>query len=151
MAYDNKRLKTFKWLESVQKDYHFPLMIYSGSIYAANEIMIAKVDYPEFYHLSDFEWCEITHYTDDDGYLLKMPEIEVMKRQFHNNRYFDDMFCQYWHRLECALDPKYMRKALKPFEINNIHPNMVVNTDRIELSGHNHDVSIRVMFMGVNK
>ena len=149
MAYDDRRLKTFKWLESIASKSTFPIMVYCGSLYATDRYMLAKIDYPEFFHLSDWEWSRVTDYFDDDGYLLEEPKIELMPRQFTNNRIFDDQFIGLEKFSDCVFDSKYMRKALKVFEINRINPNMRTSDKKIELTGHNNDVSIKVMFMGM--
>lgn len=149
MAYDSRQLKTFKWLESIAKESTYPIMVYCGSIYATDRYMLARVNYPEFYHLSDWEWSRVSRYFDDEGYLLREPEIEPMARQFTNNRIFDDMFINKLSLFDCKFDPKYMRKALKVFEINRINPNLYTTGEKVELAGHNNDVSIKVMFMGM--
>ena len=149
MAYDSRQLRTLKWCEGIAKDSRFDMMMYCGSIYVTDEYILAKIDYPEFYHLSEWEWSRITRYTDDEGYLLKVPETELLERQFFNNRIFDDMFHRQLHRFECVFNPKLMRKILKPFEINCIFPTITTSETSIELSGHNSDVSIRALMMGV--
>lgn len=148
MAYDNRRLKTFKWLDKLQARYRFPLYVYSGLIYACDEYMVARVEYPEFYHLSDWEWSQITRYTDDDGYLLKIPEMKIADRQFNDNRYFEKLFIDEWHAMEGCFDVKMMKEAMKPFEYNRIDPSICTCENKVELSGHNKDVSIKVVFMG---
>jgi len=149
MAYDTRQLKTFKWLESIAKESTFPIMFYCGSLYATDRYILAKVDYPEFYHFADYEWNRITRYFDDDGYLLKEPEIEPMARQFTDYRIFDKHFIDKLSLFDSKFDPKYMRKALKVFEINRINPNLCTSAEKIQLTGHNNDVSIKVMFMGM--
>ena len=149
MAYDSRQLKTFKWLESIAKESTFPIMVYCGSLYATDRYILAKVDYPEFFHLSDWEWSRVTDYFDDDGFLLEEPKIEPMPRQFTNNRIFDDMFIDKLSIFDCRFNPKFMRKALKVFEINRINPNLYTSGEKVELAGHNNDVSIKVMFMGM--
>lgn len=150
MAFDSKRLRTFKWLESIcskKKENLSKIFVYCGSLYATDEIILAKINYPEFEHVSDYEWSHVSKYADDDGKLL--PAFETADcRQFTNDRIFDDMFIKELHRPEVGFDPKYMRLALKPFEINKIIPSIAFNEYKFELTGHNRDVSIRVLFMG---
>ena len=92
MAFDNKRLQTFKWLERtcqnsaqyskrVYNSFH-DILVFCGSLYATNGIILAKVDYPEFEHLSDGEWSRILRYVDDDGLLLETPETSLREKQF---------------------------------------------------------------------
>ena len=162
MAYDSKRLQMFKWLEKValQKASYAKgvftgrineiLTIY-GDLYATNGILLAQIDYPEFEHISDFGWMKVARYVDDNGYLLETPELAETERNFRD-RMFVDMFIDKWE-VSCgfAFDPKVMKDALKPFEIYGITPNICIYSEyrKCELTGHNKDVSIRVLFMGV--
>ena len=161
MAFDKKRLHTFQWLDNLAKckaryadkfPRHPDIMVYSGSLYATDGTVLAKVDYPEFYHLSDCEWSKVIRcFANDEGKLLEIPDIELMDRQYSNNRIFDDMFIKSWHRFDCCVNPLVMKNCLKPFEINSILPNVCTDERKIELLGHNDDVSIRVLMMGVRR
>ena len=64
MAYDNKRLRMFKWLDAIaqQKARYSKgvtngmmqsIFTIYGNLYATNGILLAKVEYPEFAHISD--------------------------------------------------------------------------------------------------
>lgn len=165
MAFDSKRLHTFKWLESIAsscssycKTYfpRFPeIMVRNGSIYATNEIVLARLDYFEFEHLSDYVWSNITSYTDEDGLLLPIPFIEKREKQFFNNEIFD----QYLNLLgetiiqvnEKPIDCRVLEHGLKGFKINGISPLVYTYYDRILLCGHNEDVSMHVVMMGKNR
>jgi hypothetical protein len=150
MAFDNRRLRSFKWLEDLaNKRGKFPIMVYCDSIYATDEIILAKVDYPEFVGLTDYEWCKVVSYIDNDGFLKNMPDLELMERQFRSNSIFNDMFIKKQERFDIRFDPKVFKRALKIFEINKIMPSLSTDNSRIELTGHNNDVSIRVLMMGV--
>ena len=163
MAYDAKRLQTFKWLEKLShneapylkkiKDFINPIQdicVYCGSIYATNDIILAKINYPEFEHLSDWEWSKVVAYTDDDNMLLEFPKLALRNKQFLNDRIFDDAFPGSWNNAcYTCFDPRVMKDALKPFEINRINPELTTERDRVMFSGHNKDVSMRVLMMGV--
>lgn len=160
MAFDRKRLRTFQWLQDLahcrnryaDKYPKFPyIMVYCGSLYATDQMVLAKVDYPEFYHLSDWEWSKIVRYADDDGMLLETPEIELLDRQFNDNRIFDNMFVKSWLRFDCVVNPLMLKNCLKPFEINKIYPNVCTDETKLELTGHNDDVSIKIVMMGARK
>ena len=151
MSYDTRRLKTFKWLEDISKGYYLDILVYSGSLYATDSTIMVKVDYPEFSHLSDWEWSKVSRYCGDDGYLLETPELESNDHQYTDNRFFDDMFITQNHRCECVFDCKLIKKALKGFEINYINPNIAFECNRIEFTGHNADVSMRVLVMGMGE
>lgn len=164
MAFDDKRLKTFKWLEHIAKDnvsyvkscYRpFPdiLTIY-GRLYATNGIVLAEIQYPEFEHLSDDDcFMRITRYKDDNGFLLEWPEI-VEYENLHklSPRIFTDMFPnEHFYDSGFKFDAKVMKDALKPFEIYKLSPNMCIDGDKCMFSAHDEDVSMRVVFMGLRR
>ena len=165
MAFDSKRLRTFKLLESIsnsQSSYcknNFPrfpqIMVRDGQFYATNEIVLAKVEYPEFEHLSDYVWSNVKNYTGEDGLLLQIPEIEEREKQFLNNNIFDQFLNlledRYVHANEKPIDCKVLEHGLKGFKINGISPLVYTAYDRIILCGHNKDVSMRVMMMGKSR
>lgn len=158
MAYDSKQLRTFKWLDDIAQCKHsylkisfpkFPkILAYCDSLYATDEIILVKVDYPEYHNLTDYEWCEIVMYTDEQGYLLPIPALEVRERQFNNNRIFDDFFAKEFEPFELSIDPKVLKVGLKGFEINKINPVVYTCNTMVYLMGHNKDVSIKVAMMG---
>lgn len=47
------------------------------------------------------------------------------------------------------LDSKAVSKAFKLLEVNRINPNIYTRGEKIELVGHNDDVSIKVSIMGM--
>ena len=159
MAFDSKRLRTFEWLEDIAQCNNayrrsfprFPhILAYCDSLYATDEIVLAKVDYPEFAHLSDYVWSEIVDCTDEKGMLLEMPIIQERERQFTDRRFFDKFFEDTSiTAFEKVIDPRVLKTGLKVFEINKINPNMYTAYDRVFMMGHNHDVSIKVCMMGV--
>ena len=163
MAYDDKRLKTFKWLEHIAKDnvsyakgcycsFTEILTIY-GRLYATNGIVLAEIQYPEFEHLSDNDcFMYVTRYKDEAGYLLKYPELAEYPSEMRP-RIFTDMFPdKHFYDSGFKFDTKVMKDALKPFEIYKLSPNMCIDGDRCEFSAHNNnDVSMRVVFMGIRR
>lgn len=153
MSFDTKRLRTFKWLQSIadkgRGNRTSNIIVYCGHLYATDNYMLAQIDYPEFEHLSDWEWSKVTRYFDDEGKLLLMPEIEPLERQFENNDFFDSLFIRECARFDLRINPKFLKNALKPFEINGVLPNVYTDETCIMLAGHNRDISIRVVLMGV--
>lgn len=161
MAYNSRQLKTFKWLDDIAQCRHtylpfsqrtfpkFPkILAYYDSLYATDQIILAKVDYPEFSGLADNRWCEVAMYTDEKGYLLPVPALEVREKQFNNNRIFDDFFKKEFKPFELLIDPRILKVGLKGFEINKISPTIYTSNTMIYLMGHNREVSIRVAMMG---
>ena len=162
MTFDSKRLRTFKLLENIAQcnnAYHksnfprFPhILAYCDSIYATDEIVLVKVDYPEFAHLSDYVWSEIVEYTDEKGMLLETPIVQERERQFNDRRFFDKFFDDTSiTAFEKTIDPRVLKTGLKVFEINKINPTVCTAYDRVFMMGHNRDVSIRVCMMGVGR
>ena len=159
MAYDTKRLKMFKWLQSLaDHDAAYckncfknitDICVFCGSLYATNEIVLAKVDYPEFEHLSDWEWGYVSKYVDDDGYLLEVPEVIKHSRVFKNDRIFDDMFLNKSTSSYVNFNPKVIHDALKPFEIYCLKPSVTTGREKMQFSAHDKEVSIRVLMMGM--
>ena len=160
MAFDSKRLRTFKWLEDIaqcnnayrKSDFpRFPhILTYCDSLYATDEIVLAKVDYPEFAHLSDYVWSEVVGYIDEKSMLLETPIIQERERQFTDRRFFDKFFEDTSiTAFEKTIDPRVLKTGLKVFEINKINPNVCTTYDRVFMMGHNRDVSVRVCMMGV--
>lgn len=163
MAYDDKRLRMFKWLDAIAQqraryskhafvgsNMHDIIALF-GSVYATNGILLAQVDYPEFEHLFDDGWKRVMAYCGENGYLLETPQLadtvtnmraDIFTDQFIGNRVEQPMH-------EYKFDPAVMEDALKPFKIYRIAPIMTTDGYRCELSGHDDDVSIRVLFMGL--
>jgi len=164
MAYDSKRLRMFKWLDAIAQQkaryakgvtngmLNSIFTIY-GKLYATNGILLAEVEYPEFEHIADDGWKRVTAYCGKNGYLLETPGLAELDCDFRE-RIFADQFIG--NRvtepiIEYKFNPAVMEDALKPFKIYRIAPVMTTDGYRCELSGHNDDVSVRVLFMGVRK
>ena len=157
MAYDNKRMKTLRWLEDIAKknksycsSYRTltEIFVYCGLLYATNHVVLARVDYQEFEHLSDWKWSKVDRYCDDMALLLKYPDISELDEQFANNDKFDKFFEHKPALFDCKINPKVLKDAMKGFEINGIMPIMYTSENMIFLMGHNKDVSIKTVMMG---
>lgn len=162
MAFNDKRLKTFKWLEHIAKgnvsyakgcyrSFTDILTIY-GRLYATNGVVLAEIQYPEFEHISDNDcFMYVTRYKDDVGYLLEYPELAEYESKLRS-RIFTDMFPdKHFYDSGFKFDTKVMKDALKPFEIYKLSPNMCIDGDRCEFSAHDNEVSMRVLFMGLRR
>lgn len=155
MAFDKKRLKTFDYLSTLHNKkyrtyYYMPfdyIYVYCGSLYATNGVVLVKVDYPEFEHLSDYEWSVIKEYKNVGEILLETPVIEKYSRQLPND-YFDNLFFDIQDIYRLNVQPAVLKDMLKPFEINNINPSISFDATRLMLTGHNKDVSIKALGMG---
>ena len=161
MAYDKKRLQTFRELERLSNPFRYLKGGYSpydgaiyaryGRFYATNGFVMACCEWPELSHFGDGEWQEITRYVDDDGLLLAEPEsvsyFVKYYRQLDSN-HFDKFYFVKGSPETFAFNPKLMRDALKIFEINNINPIWSANGTFFMFTGHNSDVSIKVLMMG---
>lgn len=163
MAFDTKRLKTCKWLEKIatskakvitrKPTYNTFNRVYTiyGNLYATNGYILAKVEYPEFAHISDEGWMQVESWFDEDGNLAQLPNlVEVQRENPMRERLFDDFFAKDVHYEQATKwDPLLIAEAVQPFKVNGITPNMYFNVDRVEFAGHNGDVSIQVLVMGM--
>ena len=163
MAHDAKRGKMFKWLlDTAHNKRKYAKAVYNGindiytiygRLYATNGILLAEIQYPEFEHLSDDGWMVVDEIVGDDGYYLETPKVHQSLRNW-DDRYLSKMF---FHPAELEtggvllFNPVVMKDALKPFEFYNINPTLVITDYKAELTGHDNEVSIRIMFMGVRK
>lgn len=155
--HDTKRGKIFKWLDGLaNKKARYAktcigipeVLTIFGRLYATNGIILAQIDYPEFEHLSDEGWKAIDSFVDGKGYFLETPILKDASRVYRE-RIFDDKFIKEIEVTHDFLfDPSVMKDALYPFTTYDISPTMIVSGDKCELSGHNGEVSIRVLFMG---
>lgn len=159
MAYDGKRLKTFKWLEKLAENkaaysktcYNSNPHILTcyGRLYATNGIILAEIEYPEFEHISDYGFMRVESYTDDKGYLLETPKLAEPVRNYRDDM-FRDMFNQELnHEQPFKADPVVMADVLYPFKVYGIPAYQYLMGDRCMFTGHNKDVSMRVLMMGM--
>lgn len=156
--HDTKRGRIFKWLDGIAQHKaayskgftSIPeiLTIYGG-LYATNGILLAQVHYPEFEHLSDEGWKAIDTYTDEHGFYLETPKLRDASREYRERIFSDQFIKEIEVCKEFSFNPAVMKDALYPFTLYKINPLMVVSGGKCELSGHDDDVSIRVLFMGL--
>lgn len=165
MAFDTKQLRTCKELVKLSKapryiakgahSYaHFAegkIFVRFGCFYATNSYVLACVQWPEYEHAGDEEWMELSRFMDNDGKLTKF-EFEPCEKQRAND-FFDKHFINRVidNSESLPFNARLMRDALMLFQINDIAPIMYNDGTRWELSGHNEDVSIKVILMGVRK
>lgn len=166
MAHDMKKLKTLKWLEKLSSKritglrepmnpYRYNVFARFGRFYATNGYILAYVEYPEHIRAGEDEWEAIAHYQDDKGYLL--PEIEYYKPEICDrmrDRIFEDVFIKSialnWDSSQ-AFNPALIAECMQPFKINGICPSMAMLGERLEFAGHNKDISIKALVIGVRK
>ena len=166
MAHDMKKLKTLKWLEKLSSKrigglnepmnpYRYNVFARFGRFYATNGYILACVEYPEHVHDADFEWKAIAHYQDDKGCLL--PAIEYRKPEICDrmrNSVFEDAFIKpialIWDSSQ-PFNPALISECMQPFKINGICPCVAMLGEKLEFSGHNNDVSIKVLMMEIRK
>ena len=163
MAHDAKRGKMFKWLlDTAHNKRKYAKAVYNGindiytiygRLYATNGILLAEIQYPEFEHLSDDGWMVVDEIVGDDGYYLETPRVHQSLRNW-DDRYLSKMFLrpdEIQTPVEFLFDASVMKDALKPFEIYGINPCLTIAAYKAELTGHDKEVSIKIMFMGVRK
>lgn len=163
MAFDTKRLKAFKWLDkiatkqqrnvnalSTYNPYH-NIYIRFGRLYATNGFILAEVEYPEFAHDGDDCWKVVAAYVDGTGKHLEQilyTETEQTKRM--RDRLFTDMFPKQLHYDQCQpFNPYLLAECMYLFKLYDINPIISLNGAWVMFSGHNKDVSIRVLTLGV--
>lgn len=161
MAYDDKQLKTFKWLQDLASNRHAYakdfinsapyIYVYCESIYATDNIILAEVsyNYPNAY--TNYEWGKIEQFTDAGGFLLEEPVVTILERQFNDHRFFSRFFDTECSYPDCVFNPKVVKQALKVFEINKVAPVICSVENGLCFMGHNHDISIRVLAMGMRR
>lgn len=166
MAYDNKRLKTLKWLQDIaskkrkyQSGYRYETMkdnifIRFGRFYATDSYILARVDYPENEHDGDECWQTVKHFTTADGKLMETFEFENVDRHMQND--FFERVVPYpkdyanWQDAP-AFDASLFEIAIKGFKINDIPMSFAFTPEKCVISGHNKDVSILVVIMGTKR
>lgn len=166
MAYDSKKLKTLKWLEklcSEKRRYNkfgnsvrlMEIFARFGRLYATDSIICACVEYPENVRAGEFDWQILSEFTDEKGYLLPILTFEDMEKPFTANDFFEKYFpaprdYAKWDDT-APVNPDVLMFALKPFKINGINPYFAFTPNKIVLSGHNRDVSMKVCMMCTSK
>lgn len=164
MAFDKNRLKTFKWLDKISSktpiglkpacnSYKGLVMFRFGRLYATNCYILASIDYPEFARLGDDEWLYVTNYLDEAGQLLKIPDTDSVGFNIRD-RVFEDQFIKptsLHYDSSISFNAGLIAECMQPFKINGISPNISQRDFYLEFTGHNKEVSIRVLTIGERK
>ena len=165
MAFDQKRSRTFKWLEKIAtktptglkyayNPYRGMILCRFGVLYAQNGYILADVRYGEFEHIGDECWMEVASYQDVNGKHLDTVEFMEAEKHPANDRLFSDMFiapCGLHYDSTQPFNPVLIAECMTPFKINDISPVIGLRDEYLEFSGHNKDVSIRVLMIGERK
>lgn len=165
MAFDSKRLKTFRWMERLSSwnppklkegynPYRGLILARFGRLYVTNSYILARVDYPEFAHLGDDEWLAIASYETSNGRLHELPTTYTPPVcQKMRDRVFEDFFIAPTAlHYDCCqeFNPVLVAECMKPFQVNDITPTFGFQDYKLQFDGHNEDVSISVVMYGVN-
>lgn len=162
MAFDTKRLRTIKWLDKLSskritglKDaynsYKGVVLARFGRLYAQNGYILASIEYNELYHTGDDQWLKIARYVDDDGKHIEDIEFENAFPHPNNDRIFEDFFIalnMLRYDSTVTFNPYLIAECMMPFKINDISPTIWQRDHYLEFTGHNKDVSIRVLMIG---
>ena len=162
MAFDTKQLKTLDWLQKLGtkkvpglkaafNSYSDYIFVRFGRFYATNGYILACVEWPEYSYDGNDGWRVIDDYKDGKGHLLS--PVTFAKPQVCDtmrDRIFEDTFVKSWDFIDVGpYNPRLIAECMKPFIVNNLPVSMVIAQNRIEFSGHDKDVSIRVVMMGM--
>lgn len=162
MAFGTKQLKTLDWMQHLggrrypgikgaYNPYDQYIFVRFGRFYATNGYILASVEWSEYEHAGDEGWRVIDDYKDGKGRLLSPitfanPQICDTMR----DRIFEDQFIRQYDHSDCGpYNPRLVSECMKPFTINNIMPIIIIGTNKLEFAGHDKDVSIRVLMMGL--
>lgn len=160
MAFDMKQLRTVKHMLKISKTPKGMASVYNcfedkifvrfGRFYTSNGYSLISINWDEYEHAGDEEWLELTRFADNEGKLIKF-EFKPADVQFNNN-IFEKQFLERVEMIDTLpVNPRLLRDVLYIFQLNDIAPIMLHDGARWELSGHNRDVSIRAIVMGVRR
>lgn len=156
MAFDKKQLRTCKQLLTISKPikglhsnaiFENTIFVRFGRFYVTNNYVLASVEWSEYEHAGDDEWCTLSRF-EDNGKLIRF-EFETCEHQRANDFFDKHFMTRVDYTEDLPVNPKIFASALKLFEINDLTPIMVHDGARWELSAHNRDVSIKAIVMGV--
>ena len=157
---EKKRLRTLKELQKISNNPRYMVGFYNpnegniyvrfGQFYAGNCYVVVMCEWADKLHEGDEAWQILTGFEGDDF------EYEPCDRDLPND-YFKKFFFHpscadfSWpdHNVQPKFNARLMREVLNVFQINDIAPNMVTDGAKFELSGHNDDVSIQAIVMGM--
>ena len=155
MTYDKKRQQTFRQLECIANDkvsynpYQGKIYCRYGRFYATNKVILACCEWPELSHCCDDEWRTVKRYNNGDGLHLEIPELAELPVSYRDDLF--EKFFRHQYENDCyrqfSFNPKYMRDAMRLFEINRIFPIYSVHQNEFIFTGHK-DVSIKVLLLG---
>ena len=159
MTYDTKRLKTFKWLEKLAKNsaryskgafnsIPYILTCY-GRLYATNGIVLAEVEYPEFKHISDNGFMKVEHYCNENGFLLEFPELVEPERNYRDGMFRDMFNGDIVYEPPFKVNPAVMTDSLYLFKLYDIPAYQYMMGNMCMLSGHNDEISLQMLLMGM--
>lgn len=159
MAYDTKRLKTFKWLEKLANNsaryskgsYNsIPYILTCfGRLYATNGIVLAEVQYPEFEHISDEGFMKVEHYCNENGFLLEFPKLSEPERNYRKDMFRDMFDHEISYDAPFKVKSNVLTDALYLFKLYDIPAYQYMLGEMCMLSGHDNDISLRVLLMGM--
>lgn len=159
MAYDTKRLKTFKWLEKLANNsaryskHAFNsithILACYGCLYATNGIVLAEVVYPEFAHIADYGFMRVERFCDSSGFLLEFPELAEPIRNYRSGMFTVMMNGDISYDAPFKVNPAVMTDALYLFKLYDIPVYQYMMGEMCMLSGHSKEISLRVLMMGM--
>ena len=161
MSYDLKRHRMFKWLQKLAdakaayaKSWNFvpDIMTRKGFLYATNSYVMARVYYPEFENLGDDDFLVIDEY-EEDGKHLELPLLKSPYREFEHD-FFDRHFIGDVTDISACgfdFDARVMKDAIYPFNLYRLYPHIIYTKDKCELTAHDSDIDIKVLFMGIRR
>lgn len=162
--YDKRKLRTIDHLvnvvskrpvgKTVYTNHRFFNSVFArfGEWFATNGYILACVEYRDEIVTGQFEWQKLGAYKVNGKLLhpIEWEDSEYPKR----DRYFSDMFIApnaLHYEWGIPFDPKLISDALKLFSINDLKPIFAFQDEKLELSAHNREVSIRILVMGMRK
>lgn len=113
-------------------------------------LRLASVEWDEYQHAGDDEWCVLSCFSDNDGKLIEF-EFEPCEKQRANDFFEKHFIERVDYTGDLKVNPKLLASVLKIFEINDLTPIIVRDGVKWELSAHNRDVTIKAVVMGVRK
>lgn len=166
MAFDKKRLQTFKWLERIaatrkiagidaaMNPYKNQIIYHNGRFYATNSYILVRAEWDELAcYRSSSEWQKVLAYMDIEGKLLEYPLLENMERH-PNGNLLDNMFFAPNMKnangdpREFKFTPALVIEALRGFNINRLNPTITLDSTKIQFDAHNDDVSMSALVIG---
>lgn len=155
---EKKRLRTLKELQKISRNPWYMDDFYNlnedniyvrfGQFYAGNCYAVVMCEWADKQHEGDEAWMILKGFEGDEF------EYEPCDRNLPDcyfKRFFFTPSSFSWpdHNVQPKFNARLMREVLNVFQINGIAPNMVTDGSKFEFSGHNDDVSIQAIVMGM--